>query len=94
MLSEPEFATGKIVIAAPDFGTESPREHAVWALLNHGFHPGSPTFSEVTLENQVCFPRDRSWSDLLSAARPESRTPDASGIAASTTPILTDCRLF
>ncbi len=33
----PEYAAGTVLVAGPDFGTGSSREHAVWALQNYGF---------------------------------------------------------
>jgi 3-isopropylmalate/(R)-2-methylmalate dehydratase small subunit len=37
VLNRPEYAAGTILVAGPDFGTGSSREHAVWALMDHGF---------------------------------------------------------
>ena len=37
ILNKPEFKSGSILVAGPDFGTGSSREHAVWALQNYGF---------------------------------------------------------
>jgi 3-isopropylmalate/(R)-2-methylmalate dehydratase small subunit len=37
VLNQPQYAGATILIAGPDFGTGSSREHAVWALQNHGF---------------------------------------------------------
>ena len=37
VLNRPEFAAGSVLVAGPDFGTGSSREHAVWALQNYGF---------------------------------------------------------
>jgi 3-isopropylmalate/(R)-2-methylmalate dehydratase small subunit len=37
VLNQPEFANGQVLIAGPDFGTGSSREHAVWALRDWGF---------------------------------------------------------
>ncbi|MGH3880008.1 MAG: 3-isopropylmalate dehydratase small subunit [Actinophytocola sp.] len=31
------FRAGSVLVAGPDFGTGSSREHAVWALSDHGF---------------------------------------------------------
>ena len=31
------FRRGSVLVAGPDFGTGSSREHAVWALTDHGF---------------------------------------------------------
>ncbi|MFB6593314.1 3-isopropylmalate dehydratase small subunit [Streptomyces diastaticus] len=37
VLNEPERAGATVLVAGPDFGTGSSREHAVWALQNYGF---------------------------------------------------------
>jgi 3-isopropylmalate/(R)-2-methylmalate dehydratase small subunit len=37
VLNRPECAGASILVAGPDFGTGSSREHAVWALRDHGF---------------------------------------------------------
>jgi 3-isopropylmalate/(R)-2-methylmalate dehydratase small subunit len=37
VLNRPEHAGASILIAGPDFGTGSSREHAVWALQDYGF---------------------------------------------------------
>ena len=37
VLNDPSYAAGSILVAGPDFGTGSSREHAVWALMNYGF---------------------------------------------------------
>ncbi|GAB3259359.1 3-isopropylmalate dehydratase small subunit [Alteromonas gracilis] len=37
VLNDPVYAQGTVLVAGPDFGTGSSREHAVWALQNHGF---------------------------------------------------------
>ena len=37
VLNTPEYAAGSVLVAGPDFGTGSSREHAVWALQNYGF---------------------------------------------------------
>ena len=37
VLNRPEYADGSVLVAGPDFGTGSSREHAVWALQNYGF---------------------------------------------------------
>jgi 3-isopropylmalate/(R)-2-methylmalate dehydratase small subunit len=37
VLNDPAYAAGSILVAGPDFGTGSSREHAVWALQNYGF---------------------------------------------------------
>ena len=37
VLNQPVFQKGQVLIAGPDFGTGSSREHAVWALRDWGF---------------------------------------------------------
>ncbi|MEA4943712.1 MAG: 3-isopropylmalate dehydratase small subunit [Propionicimonas sp.] len=37
VLNQDAYAAGSILVAGPDFGTGSSREHAVWALQNYGF---------------------------------------------------------
>ena len=37
VLNKEEFKNGTVLVAGPEFGTGSSREHAVWALQNYGF---------------------------------------------------------
>ena len=37
VLNRPDAAGASVLVAGPDFGTGSSREHAVWALWDHGF---------------------------------------------------------
>ncbi|MCU1686487.1 MAG: 3-isopropylmalate dehydratase small subunit [Amycolatopsis sp.] len=37
ILNQEPFNRGSVLVAGPDFGTGSSREHAVWALMNYGF---------------------------------------------------------
>ncbi len=37
VLNHPHYATSTVLVAGPDFGTGSSREHAVWALNDYGF---------------------------------------------------------
>src|SRR5919205_2146595 len=37
ILNTPPFDRGSVLVAGPDFGTGSSREHAVWALMDYGF---------------------------------------------------------
>ena len=37
ILNLPPFDKGSVLVAGPDFGTGSSREHAVWALMDYGF---------------------------------------------------------
>ncbi|CCH34423.1 3-isopropylmalate dehydratase small subunit [Actinosynnema sp. NPDC047251] len=37
VLNQEHFRAGSVLVAGPDFGTGSSREHAVWALMDYGF---------------------------------------------------------
>jgi 3-isopropylmalate/(R)-2-methylmalate dehydratase small subunit len=37
VLNQPQYEGATVLVAGPDFGTGSSREHAVWALQNYGF---------------------------------------------------------
>ncbi|MDZ8172301.1 3-isopropylmalate dehydratase small subunit [Microbacterium xanthum] len=37
VLNQPAYTAASILVAGPDFGTGSSREHAVWALRDYGF---------------------------------------------------------
>jgi 3-isopropylmalate/(R)-2-methylmalate dehydratase small subunit len=37
ILNQPEYGGVTVLVAGPDFGTGSSREHAVWALMDYGF---------------------------------------------------------
>jgi 3-isopropylmalate/(R)-2-methylmalate dehydratase small subunit len=37
VINRPEHSGSVVLVAGPNFGTGSSREHAVWALLDHGF---------------------------------------------------------
>ncbi|WP_336659631.1 3-isopropylmalate dehydratase small subunit [Leucobacter sp. USHLN153] len=48
VLNRPEFQGAEILVAGPDFGTGSSREHAVWALRDFGFKVViSPRFADI-----------------------------------------------
>jgi 3-isopropylmalate/(R)-2-methylmalate dehydratase small subunit len=48
VLNRPEYSAGTVLVAGPDFGTGSSREHAVWALQNYGFKVViSPRFGDI-----------------------------------------------
>jgi 3-isopropylmalate/(R)-2-methylmalate dehydratase small subunit len=48
VLNQPQYAKGGILIAGPDFGTGSSREHAVWALRDFGFTAVlAPKFGDI-----------------------------------------------
>jgi len=48
VLNQPVFQNASILVAGPDFGTGSSREHAVWALRDYGFQVVlSPKFADI-----------------------------------------------
>ncbi len=48
VLNNPSYASGSVLVAGPDFGTGSSREHAVWALKDYGFKVVlSPKFADI-----------------------------------------------
>ncbi len=48
VLNQPVYAGASILVAGPDFGTGSSREHAVWALRDYGFQVVlSPKFADI-----------------------------------------------
>jgi len=52
VLNRPEFANASILVAGPNFGTGSSREHAVWALMDYGFQAVvSPRFGDIFRNN-------------------------------------------
>jgi 3-isopropylmalate/(R)-2-methylmalate dehydratase small subunit len=52
VLNKPEFKGGSILIAGPNFGIGSSREHAVWALMENGIQAViSPKFGDIFRNN-------------------------------------------
>jgi 3-isopropylmalate/(R)-2-methylmalate dehydratase small subunit len=52
VLNREEFAGANILIAGPNFGTGSSREHAVWALQDYGFDAVvAPRFGDIFRNN-------------------------------------------
>jgi 3-isopropylmalate/(R)-2-methylmalate dehydratase small subunit len=52
VLNRPEYAGATILLAGPNFGTGSSREHAVWALTDYGFEAVvSPRFGDIFRNN-------------------------------------------
>ena len=48
VLNQPEYTHGSVLVAGPDFGTGSSREHAVWALKDYGFKVVlAPRFADI-----------------------------------------------
>jgi 3-isopropylmalate/(R)-2-methylmalate dehydratase small subunit len=54
VLNHPAFAGGTVLVAGTDFGTGSSREHAVWALQDHGFAAViAPRFGDIFRGNSL-----------------------------------------
>lgn len=54
VLDDPRFAGASILLAGDNFGIGSSREHAVWALQDHGFRAVvSPGFADIFKGNAV-----------------------------------------
>ena len=54
VLNQQRYAGASILIAGPDFGTGSSREHAVWALQDYGFRVVlSPRFGDIFRNNST-----------------------------------------
>lgn len=48
VLNQDAYRNGSVLVAGPDFGTGSSREHAVWALKDYGFKAVfSPRFADI-----------------------------------------------
>lgn len=78
VLNQPDYVQGSVLVAGPDFGTGSSREHAVWALKDYGFRVViASRFADIFLGNsgkqglvtaQVAQPDvDLIWKELESA---------------------------
>jgi len=54
VLNQPQYAGASILVAGPEFGTGSSREHAVWALENYGFRAViSSRFADIFRGNSL-----------------------------------------
>jgi len=81
VLNQPHAEGAEILIAGPDFGIGSSREHAVWALLDHGFRVViSARFGDIFRNNAaqagllaVCLPA-ATVTALADAVEAEPRT--------------------
>ena len=66
VLNKPEYADASILVAGPDFGTGSSREHACWALLDGGFRVViSSRFADI-------FKNNSTKSGLLTVVLPQA----------------------
>ena len=88
VLNKPEYAGASILVAGPDFGTGSSREHANWALLDGGFRVViSSRFADIFRNNST-------KSGLLTVILPQ---PDVEALwtaieADPATPVTVDLR--
>ena len=70
VLNDERFAGANILIAGPNFGTGSSREHAVWAIQQAGFKAGFATdraprdhlLNLYRLRRVVVFPSSTAWN--------------------------------
>ncbi|MGV3758326.1 MAG: 3-isopropylmalate dehydratase small subunit, partial [Actinomycetota bacterium] len=54
VLNDERFAGATILVAGPNFGTGSSREHAVWAIQQYGFQAVvSPRFADIFRNNST-----------------------------------------
>ena len=54
VLNDPRYDGATVLVAGPDFGTGSSREHAVWALQDHGIRVViSPRFGDIFRQNAL-----------------------------------------
>jgi 3-isopropylmalate/(R)-2-methylmalate dehydratase small subunit len=54
VLNQPEYTGASILVAGPNFGTGSSREHAVWAIMDYGFEAViSPRFGDIFRNNST-----------------------------------------
>jgi len=66
VLNQPQYKSATVLVAGPDFGTGSSREHAVWALQNYGFSAVlSSRFADIFRGNSL-------KGGLLTVILPES----------------------
>ncbi|MEW6472545.1 MAG: 3-isopropylmalate dehydratase small subunit [Actinomycetota bacterium] len=54
VLNRPEYGGAKVLVAGPNFGSGSSREHAAWALQDYGFAAViSPRFADIFRGNSL-----------------------------------------
>jgi 3-isopropylmalate/(R)-2-methylmalate dehydratase small subunit len=52
VLNRPQYRTARVLVAGPDFGTGSSREHAPWAIADWGFQAVvAPSFGDIFRTN-------------------------------------------
>jgi len=86
VLNDPAYDGASVLLAGPDFGTGSSREHAVWALQDYGFRAViAPRFGDI-------FRNNAAKNGLLAVVLDEStvETLMATVEAAPDTPVTVD----
>ena len=74
VMNKEEHAGANVLLAGPNFGTGSSREHAVWAIMQYGFQAViSPRFGPIFANNStknglVCVQVDQELGERLMAA--------------------------
>ena len=74
VMNKEEHVGANVLLAGPNFGTGSSREHAVWAIMQYGFQAViSPRFGPIFANNStknglVCVQVDQELGDQLMAA--------------------------
>jgi len=54
VLNDPRFSGASILVAGPNFGCGSSREHAPWSLTDHGFRAVvAPSFADIFYNNSL-----------------------------------------
>jgi 3-isopropylmalate/(R)-2-methylmalate dehydratase small subunit len=54
VLNQPQYSGATVLVAGPDFGIGSSREHAVWALTDYGFRAViAPRFGDIFRGNSL-----------------------------------------
>jgi 3-isopropylmalate/(R)-2-methylmalate dehydratase small subunit len=91
VLNLPQFNQANILVAGPNFGTGSSREHAVWALVDYGFDAViSPRFGDIFKNNSTkaglvpCVIDDESSLAILRAVEADPLTEITIDIAERT----------
>lgn len=72
VLNRPEYAQASILVAGPNFGCGSSREHAVWGLMQFGIRAViAPSFGEIFYSNAMnnglllAMPSEGDWRALM-----------------------------
>lgn len=82
VLNQEQYKSATILVAGPEFGTGSSREHAVWALQNYGFKVViSSRFADIFRGNSL-------KSGLLTVVLPQADV-EALWLAIEANPVLT-----